>query len=40
MIKSIGDNLLLGAIHNLIKSHTNKNINKSEFAQGFKAENQ
>ena len=40
MIKSIVDNLLLGAIHNLNKSHTNKNINKSEFAQGFKAENQ
>ena len=40
MIKSIGDNLLLGAIHNLNKSYTNKNINKSEFAQGFKAENQ
>ena len=32
MIKSIGDNLLLGAINNLANSHTNKNINKSEFA--------
>lgn len=40
MIKSIGDNLLLGAIHNLNKSYTDKNKNKSEFAQGFKAENQ
>lgn len=40
MIKSIGDNLLLGAINNLAYSHTNKKVNKSEFAQGFKAENQ
>lgn len=40
MMKSITDNLLLGAINNLANSHTNKNINKSEFAQGFKAENQ
>lgn len=40
MIKSIGDNLLLGAINNLAYSHTNKKVNKSEFAQGFKVENQ
>lgn len=40
MIKSIGNNLMLGAINNLINSHTDKNKNKSEFAQGFKAENQ
>lgn len=40
MIKSIGDNLLIGALNNLANSYTNKKINKSEFAQGFKAENQ